>query len=206
MSRYEITKSLIEAWNYAYSCYESVAGEAYQAFLATLRREPQEPSEYVLNGVAFEDDVYALCADPNAFVDERWFNGAHKVANELKGALIQVKLKRKLSCYGMDFLVVGVLDALKAGVIKDVKFSNTGFASADLQGKYLDCSQHSAYFYLLPEAYRFDYIVSDGEDMYIETYYPGNTRPFAEIVEEFMRSLDDMGLLDVYKQHWQIKE
>lgn len=208
MSRYEITKSLIEAWNYCYSCYESVAGEAYQSFLATLRREKTELSENAQNGVNFENDVYALVHGFPKSQDtpDNWMHGEMLVAEELAGAELQVKLKRELHCYGMDFLVVGVLDALRAGVIKDVKFSNTGFSSADLQGKYLDCSQHSAYFYLAPEAYRFDYIISDGEDKYIESYYPHSTRPFPEIVEEFMRSLDDMGLMDVYKQYWQIKE
>lgn len=208
MSRYEITKSLIESWNYCYSCYESVSGEAYQAFLSTLRREPRETSPEAQNGIDFENDVYALV---NGFPKSQdtpgwWERGERLVADELIGAELQVKVRRELSCHGMDFLVVGVLDALRAGVIKDVKFSNKGFSSADLQGKYLDCSQHPAYFYLVPEAYRFDYIVSDGEDIYTETYYRETTRPFPEIVEEFMRSLEDMGLMDTYKQYWKIKE
>ena len=206
MSRYLITKSLIEAWSYAYSCYESVAGDAYQSFLATLRKEPVTQSEEMLNGIAFEDDVYALCADPNALVHEQWYNGAHLVAKEFAGARLQVRMQRELSVHGMDFLVYGILDGLKAGVIKDCKYSNKGFGSADLQGKYLECSQHPAYFYLVPSAYRFDYVVSDGEDIYIESYTPGNTRPFADIVDEFIRSLEDMGLLEEYKAHWQTKE
>lgn len=203
---YEITKSLIEEWSYAYSCYESVAGDAYRKFLATLRREEEPPTEEMLNGTAFEDDVYALCADPNALVDERWFDGAHKVAKEFAGAQLQVRLTRKMRVHDMDILVVGVLDGLKAGVIKDCKYSNKDFGSANLQGKYLDCSQHPAYFYLCPSAYRFDYVVSDGEDVYIESYTPGNSRPFEEIVDEFLRSLEDTGLLDTYKEYWKAKE
>ena len=206
MSRYKITKSLIEAWNYAYSCYESVAGEAYQDFLSTLRREEPVQTEDMLNGIAFEDDVYALCADPNALVHEQWYDGAHLVAKEFAGARLQVRLERDLTVCGMDFRVVGVLDGLKAGVIKDCKYCNKSFGSADLQGKYLDCSQHSAYFYLAPTAYRFDYVISDGSDIYTESYYPHSTRPFSEIVEEFIRSLADTGLLEEYKAHWLIKE
>lgn len=208
MSRYEITKSLIEAWSYCYSCYESVSGEAYQEFLSVLRREPREPSPDAQNGIDFENDVYALVSGypKSQFTPDWWERGETLVADELVGAELQVKVRRELSCCGMDFLVVGVLDALRAGVIKDVKFSNKSFASADLQGKYLDCSQHPAYFYLVPEAYRFDYIVSDGEDIYIESYYRETSRPFAEIVAEFIRSLADTGLLDTYKEYWIIQE
>ena len=203
---YKLTKSLIEAWSYAYSCYESVAGEAYQDFLRTLRREGEEQTEEMLNGLAFENDVYALCDDPNAVVNEEWENGARLVADEFRGARLQVRLSRPMRCHGMDILVVGVLDGLKAGVIKDCKYSNKSFGSADLQGKYLDCSQHSAYFYITPAAYRFDYVVSDGEDKYIESYTRQNTRPFEDIADEFFRSLEDTGLLEEYKAHWQIKE
>lgn len=206
MCRYLITKSLIEAWNYAYSCYESVAGEAYQDFLSTLRREPHEQSEAAAEGVAFENDVYALCDDPNAPVREEWEHGARAVAKHFKGARLQVKLKRDLTVNGMNFLVYGILDGLKAGVIKDCKKTSKSFGSADLQGKYLDCSQHPCYFYLAPQAYRFDYVVSDGEDVYVESYTPQNTRPFPEIVDEFIRSLSDLGLLDTYKEYWQAKE
>lgn len=206
MTRYLITKSLIESWAYCFNCYETAAEGAYRDFLATLRREPQETSEDAQNGIAFENDVYALVQDAPCVSNSEWEEGARRVANELAGARLQFRTERELSCCGMDFLVYGVLDGLRAGVIKDVKYSNTAFSSADLQGKYLNCSQHPCYFYLVPEAYRFDYLVSDGTDLYIESYTPQNSRPFPEIVEEFIRSITDMGLLGIYKEHWKTKE
>ena len=99
-------------------------------------------------------------------------------------------------------LVELLRDALKAGIIYDVKFSNKGFGSADLAGKYLDSPQHSTYFYILPEARAFQYLVSDGVDLYTETYTPAQSRPLSEIVDEFIRSLEAMKLLDVYKAKW----
>lgn len=105
----------------------------------------------------------------------------------------------------MDLLLYGILDALKAGTIYDVKFSNKSFGSAELAGKYLDSPQHSAYFYLIPEAHTFKYLVSDGEDLYTETYTRDATIPFPELAKMFLTSLDAMRLLDVYKEHWKSK-
>ena len=116
----------------------------------------------------------------------KWENGIKRVATVIKGAQTQVKAYNELTVAGTDLLVYGVLDALKAGTIFDVKFINKSFGSAELAGKYLDCSQHPAYFYIVPEAQKFVYLVSDGEDLYTETYTPHNSRPFAEIAKEFL--------------------
>ncbi len=99
----------------------------------------------------------------------------------------------------------GILDALKAGTIYDVKFSNKSFDSAELAGKYFDSPQHPAYLYLLPEAREFTYLVSDGEDLYTETYTRKNSQSLPEIVEEFLMSIDAMGLMPVYLEKWQAR-
>ena len=98
-----------------------------------------------------------------------------------------------------------ILDALRAGVISDVKFSNKSFGSADLAGKYLDSPQHPAYFFCVPEAYKFQYLVSDGTDLYVETYYPKDCRPFADIADEFLCSLEGDGLIDQYRENWKAR-
>ena len=115
---------------------------------------------------------------------------------------MQIKAQRELSLGSMSLLVYGIMDALKAGIIYDVKFSNKGFGSAELAGKYLDSPQHPAYFYIEPEAREFQYLVSDGVDLYTETYTRANSRPFKEIAEEFLASLDAMNLLSIYKEKW----
>lgn len=87
-----------------------------------------------------------------------------------------------------------------------MKFLNKSFNSADLAGKYLNSAQHPAYFYLVPEAVEFIYLVSDGEDLYTERYTPDSCRPFEDIAKEFIQSLKCMGLYEVYKEHWKAKE
>ena len=202
MPRYLITKSLIESWSYFYSCHEKYESDAMNRFLKTLKREPVEESEAMANGREFEDEVYKQASGIARKPHRKWENGIRDVAAFIEGAQTQVKAYNELTVNGIDLLVYGVLDALKAGTIYDVKFSNTKFKDADLAGKYFDCSQHPAYFYIVPEAQKFIYLVSDGEDLYTETYTPHNSRPFAEIAKEFLDSLEAMNLLELYKEKW----
>ncbi len=221
--RYLITQSLVNSWNYMMSCREECQEDAYADFLNVLNRIPKETTPEMQNGIDFENLVYAIAngtfqprkvptgetarAMGDTVIFEKteypkWYKGANAVATIIKGAPVQVKAQRELSLGSMVLLVYGVMDALKAGVIYDVKFSNKGFGSADLAGKYLDSPQHPAYFYIEPEARKFQYLVSDGTDLYTETYTPENSRPFKDVAEEFITSLDSMGLLDIYKEKW----
>lgn len=202
MGRYIITQTLIASWLYMHNCHEGCEEDAYNAFLATLNRMPSEANDAMQNGLDFEHEVYLAAAGITRSAHPKWENGITAVAERISGAQVQVWLSRELSVDGMDFVLHGVLDALKAGVISDVKFSNKSFSSADLPGKYLESPQHSAYFYLVPEAREFVYLVSDGEDLYTERYTPEGTRPFPEIVKEFIDGLKAMNLLDVYKELW----
>ena len=205
MSSYLITHSLIASWNYLYSCYESCEEDAYNDFLSTLNRIPKESTPEMQNGIDFENEVYRFASGaqttslPSAM---KWEKGIKAVATIIKGAPTQVKASRELFIGSTHIHVYGILDALKAGTIFDVKFSNKSFSSAELPGKYLDSSQHPTYLYLVPEAKKFTYLVSDGEDLYTETHTRANTRPLGEIVKEFLCSLEAMRLMDIYKEKW----
>ena len=54
----------------------------------------------------------------------------------------------------------------------------------------------------MPEAYEFQYLVSDGEDVYIETYRREQSRSIGEIIHDFLESIKAMGLMDLYKEKW----
>ena len=224
MARYLITQSLLSSWNYTFNCFEGYEEEAQAEYLQTLRREKGEPSEAMLKGIAFENLVYSIAdgsfrpayapsfpCNPNngepmeRFVYPPGYQGACKVAEIIQGAPVQVKAQREITVDGMDFLVYGILDALKAGTIYDVKFKNKSFGSLDLAGDYLDSAQHPAYFYIVPEASEFKYLVSDGSDIYIETYRREDTPFIGDIIYEFIDSLAGWGLLDLYKEKWLTK-
>lgn len=202
--RYKITKTLLESWAYTFNCTEGYEEEAYADFLSTLNREPSEPNEAMQNGLDFEDDVYRAARCDANIRNPKWESGIEQVARIIRGAQIQVPAGRELELDGVTYWVYGILDALKAGVIYDVKFLTKSMGGVDLYGKYLHCSQHPAYFYIVPEAREFQYLVSDGDSLYVETYRREDTPHISEIIRPFMESITEQGLLDIYREKWAV--
>lgn len=209
MERYLITQSLVSAWAYTFDCFEICEEDAMQDFLRTLRREEGTETEAMRNGKDFEREVYLEAAGYHRTPHPKWEPGIKAVAQVIQGAPVQVKCSRPLEVDGESFLVYGILDALKAGVIYDVKFKNKPFSNSEsdpgVYGKYLSSAQHPFYFHIVPEAYEFQYLLSDGTELYIETYRRVDVRSAESIISEFMRSIRGMGLLDLYKEKWQAK-
>ena len=203
MERYLMTQSLLSAWAYQFDCFECCEDNAQAEFLRVLRREQGEQTEAMLNGISFEDKVYRA-ANGAAIGDAKWRTGALAIADIIRGAQIQVKISREIEVDGITFLLYGILDALKAGTIYDVKFMNKSMNSADVYGKYLDSAQHPAYFYLVPEASEFTYLLSDGDDLYIETYRREDTLPISSFIHDFIGSIRQQGLMELYKEHWRL--
>lgn len=205
--RYLITQSLLSAWNYVHTCFPGCEEDAMASFLHTLRKEPDditaEQLEKIQKGIAFESAVYATAIGRARDQRPEWERGIEEVASLVKGAQFQVKVQRPLHLNGMDFLVYGILDALQAGVISDIKFKNKSFGSLDLAGEYFGSPQHPVYFYLVPEAHLFRYLVSDGTDIYIEQYTPDETVRLESLLTDFMEFLRSAGLMEIYQQHWQ---
>lgn len=206
MAKYLITQSLLSAWNYVYDCFEGCEEDAMASFLSTLRREEIEQTDAMKNGIEFEQNVYARASGQTLPPHPKWEYGIEAVAGLLKGAQFQVRAQREIEVCGMTFLVYGILDALRAGTIFDVKFKSKSFGSLDLAGDYLDSPQHPFYFYLVPEAREFLYLVSDGADLYIERYTPEETPSAESLIAPFVDYLNSSGLMAEYKEHWRAKE
>ena len=205
--RYLITQSLLSAWNYVHTCYPGCEEDAMASFLSTLRKEPEDLTEDQIqnmqNGIAFESAVYAKALGKENNANPKWQSGIEAVAAFVIGAQFQVKLKRELQIGDITFLVYGVLDALKAGTISDIKFKNKSFGSLDLPGEYFDSPQHPIFFYLAPEAHEFQYLVSDGVDLYIERYTPEETVSAESLIAEFVEFLKASDLMGEYQKYWQ---
>lgn len=203
MPRYLVTQSLLSSLDYIFNCWEGGEEDAMASFLQTLNREKSEPNKAMLDGIAFENAVYALTGAGKREYPDEWKNGVESVATYLRGAQVQVRASREIKVCGMTFLVYGVLDGLKAGTIYDVKYKAKNFKDLDIAGDYLNSPQHPAYFYLVPEAREFQYLVSDGEDLYIERYTPQESRHISTFIEEFTDAVRSLGLLDLYKEKWE---
>lgn len=208
MARYKITQSLLSAWNYAYSCSEDGFDGAMKSFLCVLRCEPEdlseEQQEKIDNGIAFESMVYATATGAPCDINKKWAHGISQIADIVMGSQFQVRIHKPITVNGMRFEIHGVLDALRAGVIYDIKFKNKSFSSYDPVGDYRESPQHPFYFYLVPNAEKFIYVISDGDDIYLEQYLPEETVSAEKIIAEFMHFLESSNLMDTYKAHWQI--
>lgn len=197
-----ITQSLLSSWGYMFSCWEDGQEQAKEEFLRSLNREPIPANEAMQAGIDFERAVYAEAAGQPHPDYPKWESGIRQVADIIRGGQVQVNLRRPITVDGTRFLIHGVLDVLKAGVIYDVKYKVKSFGSLDLAGSYLESPQHPAYLYLVPEAREFRYLVSDGTDLYTESYTRQNTPFIGDLIAEFQTSIKAMGLFDLYKEKW----
>ena len=200
--RYLMTHSLLSSWLYLLKAnpYEDLYStkDPEEEFLRVLRREPVETNEAMRNGNEFEDLVTRLAAGEEIDTEHKWYSAVAKAAEIVKGGTVQYKAKDTIVVSGMEFLLYGRLDFLKAGTIIDTKFSK-GYE----RGKYLDSTQHPTYLRLIPEADSFMYLVSNGTDVWTETYLREETPDIVPTIEAFVEWLNDRGLMDVYKKHWE---
>ena len=198
-----ITQSLLSAWGYQFDCMEGYEEDAQESFMKTLRREPTEQSEAMLNGIQFENGCYALAKNPNDLsVFPQWKAVSSRIADIIRDGQIQVKVSRDLRIGDDEYLIYGICDAVKAGRIYDIKFTSKSLGSNDVTGKYIESPQHSAYLYCIPEAYKFTYLLSDGDNLYTEDYTP-KTAPFiGDIIQNFRNDIRMKGLDDIYKEKW----
>ena len=224
MSRYLLTHSLLSSWlrGIKENPYEDATTErdAYSEFLDYLNKVETPPTEAMQNGMEFEKLVTDIAT--GRFVPEfstdgtvnkssygngelmgydkypRWYDAACSVAQIVKGGQFQFKARKMVSVNGVDFLLFGKLDVLKAGDIDDIKFSK----SYD-RGKYFSSTQHPMYMELVPEACRFNYLVSNGIDVWTETYTREETPDIYPIIFDFVDWITAQGLLGTYMEKWE---
>lgn len=194
-NKYLITQSLLSSWQWALKL-----DDGYDDFLKTLNREPIKPNKAMLDGQQFENVLNAVLDGQEIEKTHKWHKPISELAAGLDGASKQVRVSRDLYFNNATFVCYGVLDYLKGGIITDTKYSKTYKV-----GKYLDSPQAPMYMFLVPEAYRFDYKISDGEWVYTESYAPNEVEPIKQTIAHFIRFLSKMGLTEIYKEKWKSK-
>lgn len=226
MPRYLMTHSLLSSWLYAIKDdpFEDATTERdhYAEFLDVLNRVPTPTTESIQNGIEFEDLVTSiangefhpkweweldkngnLVIEPNSGEPTghhsfpRWYTAAENVACVVRGSQFQYKAKKTVTICGTDFLLYGRLDALKAGTIYDIKFSK----SYD-RGKYYGSTQHPLYLELVPEARQFMYLVSNGADVWTETYFREDTKSIFPVIADFTDWIKSQGLFPIFDEKW----
>lgn len=202
LNRLLITPSLINAWKYIEAAGENLKDsddnplsledrqdearkKAYQDFLLTLDRVKIPTTEAQQRGIDYERDTYAGLTEASPYV---------------KGGQFQSVGMKEETIDGQPYLLYGRLDCLKAGVIYDIK--RVGRYTAQ---KYLRSAQHGFYLALFPEAYKFTYLVFDGNKLHTETYYRDEARPVEQDIKAFADWLRQEGLFERYELNWRSK-
>lgn len=200
MNPLRITQTLLSSWKYVY-----LKEDGYEEFLRTLNREKKPQTKAMLEGIRFENVLNAVLDGAAIDPKHEWLYPIIEISDELWGASQQVTLFREIEVQGVPFLLHGVLDFLKQGIIYDTKFS-TNYKV----GKYLDSPQTSMYFALVPEARLFEYIISDGKYVYREKYprylIGDGIEPIERTIDNFMSFLDRQNLLQTFKENWEVKK
>ena len=198
---FRVTHSLLNAWDYATG--DKASDDSLAEFVKTLRREPKQRTDAMQAGIDFEDEVTFYANNgclKNSEHSEAERKAIIKFGTKLLGAVPQVRAESRMTISGIDFLLVGVADYLKAGLIYDTK--RVGMYE---YGKYVESTQHPMYFELFPEALRFDYLIFDGYQTHTETYRRTDCEPIQNHISRFVRDLRDIGLLETYKEYWEEK-
>lgn len=196
MTRLRITQTLLSAWDW---CYKK--DEGYDEFVRTLNRIKTPPTKAMLEGQRFEGMVNACMDGYMPPYDSELREQVIWCADYLKGAEKQVTLFKEIEVDNYPFLLHGVLDFLREGIIYDTKFSQ----SYKRYGKYLDSPQHPMYFALCPEAKRFEYVICDGKYVYREGYTSEDVEPIEQKIALFIAFLKRYNLWEIYKEKWWVK-
>lgn len=196
---YRLTHTLLESWRRA---TDPEADEtAFASFLDTLERKKRPKTAAMQTGIVFEEAVNAYVNSKQVDIeDERMLKAVASFGNRLRGAQLQVRAELPAVIERIPFLLVGVADALHAGIISDIK-RPTRYE----YGKYVQSTQHPMYMELFPEAIRFDYLIFDGAYCYREKYRRGDFAPIQDTIRAFVRYLNDADLMESYKKYWEEK-
>lgn len=127
MSKYYITASLLNSWSYC------IKNGTLEDFIKVLNKEPFEDTESIIKGKQFE-----------AYMQENYpetLNGAY-----------QVKVSKE---YG-NYLLYGIVDCLKGGIIYDYKYTK----NYDV-GKFFNNHQTLMYLEMVPEASKMVYLITN---------------------------------------------
>lgn len=130
MAKYYITPTLLNSWQY------NIKNGTLEDFIKILNKEEFEPTESILKGFEYEK-----------YMQENY--------EETKNGSYQVKVSKE---YG-DYLLYGIIDCLKGGIIYDYKYTKNYEV-----GKFFNNHQTLMYLEMVPEAKKMIYLITNKFD------------------------------------------
>lgn len=193
MAKFYITPTLLNSWQY------NINNGTLEDFIKVLNKEQFEPSESILKGFEFEK-----------YMQENY--------EETLGGAYQVKVSKE---YG-NYLLYGIIDCLKGGIIYDYKFTK----NYDV-GKFFNNHQTLMYLEMVPEASKMVYLITNKfekiehadnnfQDVKNVEYTVGDIfreeytkdmfpETMDSILNKFETWLKEYSLWDLYTEKWKCK-
>lgn len=195
MAKYYITPTLLNSWQY------NIKNGTLEDFKKVLNKEEFEPTESIKKGFEYEKYMQENF--------EETLNGAYQV---------------KVSKEHGDYLLYGIIDCLKGGIIYDYKYTKHYEV-----GKFFNNHQTLMYLEMVPEAKKMVYLITNkfskemplsaplnyeycGEYEYVvgEIFREEYTKDmFPEtmdsILHKFEEWLKQYNLFDLYAEKWKCK-
>ena len=193
-AKLRITQSLLSSWLWS---FKKDAG--WEDFLKALNREKSPPTTAMLDGIRYENCLNNVLKGEPLYMDNEWYTPLMEMSSELQGAQQQVVLFKDIVVDDQPILLHGVLDYLREGHIWDCKFSKRYELN-----KYLDSPQTPMYLALVPEAFDFTYIITDGKYVYRERYPRDIVPPIEPTIKQFLAFIRKYGLYQTYVEKWEV--
>lgn len=193
MAKYYITPTLLNSWQY------NIKNGTLEDFIKVLNKEQFEPTESILKGFEYEK-----------YMQENY--------EETLGGAYQVKVSKE---YG-DYLLYGIIDCLKSGIIYDYKYTKNYEV-----GKFFNNHQTLMYLEMIPEAKKMIYLITNkfnkveypdiefksiekvgyevGEifkEEYTKDLFP---ETIESVLHKFIKWLKAYNLYDIYTEKWKCK-
>lgn len=194
MAKYYITPTLLNSWQY------NIKNGTLEDFIKVLNKEEFEPTESILKGFEYEKYMQENF--------EETLNGSYQV---------------KVSKEHGDYLLYGIVDCLKGGIIYDYKYTKHYEV-----GKFFNNHQTLMYLEMVPEARKMVYLITNKFEQKTNISVPMNNENvasiettveifreeytkdmFAETIDsilyKFEQWLKQYNLFELYKEKWKCK-
>ena len=195
MAKYYITPTLLNSWQY------NIKNGSLEEFIKVLNKEEFETTENIQKGFEFEK-----------YMQENY--------EETKGGAYQVKISKE---YG-NYLLYGIVDCLKGGIIYDYKYTKNYEV-----GKFFNNHQTLMYLEMIPEAKKIVYLITNKFEKQMPLNAPLNYEYCGEyeyevgdifreeytkdlfpetidsILHKFENWLKQYNLFEIYAEKWKCK-
>ena len=193
-----VTHSLLSSWQWWLDFEGDDDSKAKESFENTLNKIWVD-NEYMKAGREFENLVKGI--DKNwtvKFPERQVFECASAIADIIKGGTWQVTCKKDIVIGDQPILLYGRTDVLRGPEIFDIKFVGRYEAR-----KYIKSTQHKMYFECLPGTERFTYLISDGVEVYQESYDRDETDSIIPVVSDWLSWINQFpDYLGIYQDKW----